>query len=122
MGLPVVPLAAVAKWRLWKSGLRPLAETIMRQTRKPILTIFASIAGVVSGLHAACAQEASAPSEYQFFVTPYLWLASVHATTLTPLDRAPTLREIEYGTAREISDGKTLHRLKIVGGSDEPSR
>jgi hypothetical protein len=61
----------------------------MRQTRKPILTIFASIAGVVSGLHAACAQEASAPSEYQFFVTPYLWLASVHATTLTPLDRAP---------------------------------
>jgi hypothetical protein len=61
----------------------------MRQTRKPILTIFASIAGVVSGLHAACAQEASAPSEYQFFVTPNLWLASVHATTLTPLDRAP---------------------------------
>jgi len=33
-----------------------------------------------------------------------------------------TLREIEYGTVGEISDGKTSHRLKIVGGSDGPSR
>ena len=26
---------------------------------------------------------------YEFFVTPYLWLASVHATTKTPLARVP---------------------------------
>jgi hypothetical protein len=61
----------------------------MQPTCKLILAIFASLAGIASGLHAASAQDASAPGGYQFFVTPYLWLASVHATTLTPLDRAP---------------------------------
>jgi hypothetical protein len=61
----------------------------MRPTGKLILTAFASIAGIVSGLHAASAQEVTTPSGYQFFVTPYLWLASVHATTLTPLVREP---------------------------------
>jgi hypothetical protein len=61
----------------------------MRQTGKLILGIFASIAGVASGLHAASAQDASAPGGYQFFVTPYLWLASVHSTTKTPLARVP---------------------------------
>jgi len=54
-----------------------------------ILAVFASIAWIASGLHAAFAQEASAPSGYQFFVTPYLWLASVHATTMTPIAREP---------------------------------
>jgi hypothetical protein len=37
----------------------------------------------------ACAQDASAPSGPQFFVTPYLWLASIHGTTQTPLPRQP---------------------------------
>jgi hypothetical protein len=61
----------------------------MRQTRKPILALFATIAGVASGLHTVSAQDASAPGEYQYFVTPYLWLASVHSTTKTPLARVP---------------------------------
>ena len=61
----------------------------MRRTRKLVLVAFASITGMVSGLHSASAQDASAPSGYQFFVTPYLWLASVHATTKTPLARVP---------------------------------
>jgi hypothetical protein len=61
----------------------------MRQTRKPILALFATIVGVASGLHTASAQDASAPGEYQYFVTPYLWLASVHSTTKTPLERVP---------------------------------
>jgi hypothetical protein len=43
----------------------------------------------VSGLHSASAQDVAAPGGYQFFVTPYLWLASVHATTKTPLQREP---------------------------------
>jgi RNA polymerase sigma-70 factor (ECF subfamily) len=44
-------------------------------------------------------------------------------TLMSRLARArATLREIEYGTVGEISDGKTSHRLKIVGGSDGPSR
>ena len=61
----------------------------MRQTRKLILAIFASIPGIASGLHAASAQDAPAPGGYQFFVTPYLWVASVHATTKTGLPREP---------------------------------
>src|ERR1700756_527396 len=61
----------------------------MQQLGTRTLALWATLAAVASGLHAACAQEASAPSEYQFFVTPYLWLASVHATTMTPLERVP---------------------------------
>src|SRR5215470_5190136 len=61
----------------------------MQQTCKLLLAVAAGIAGIASGLGAACAQEVSAPGGYQFFVTPYLWLASVHATTLTPLAREP---------------------------------
>src|ERR1700739_4456228 len=61
----------------------------MRRAWKPIVAGLASIAGIFSGLHAAAAQDVTTPSGYQFFVTPYLWLASVHATTLTPLEHAP---------------------------------
>jgi len=60
----------------------------MRQTGKLVLAIVASIAGIASGLHAASAQDAT-PGGYQFFVTPYLWLSSVHSTTKTPLARVP---------------------------------
>ena len=61
----------------------------MRQIPKLVVAVFASIAGIASGLHAASAQDASTPGGYQFFVTPYLWLAGVHATTMTPLTREP---------------------------------
>jgi hypothetical protein len=61
----------------------------MRRAWKPIVAGLASIAGIAFGLQAASAQDATAPGGYQFFVTPYLWLASVHATTLTPLAREP---------------------------------
>ena len=64
----------------------------MQQTRTLIFTIFASIIVTASGPHAASAQDASTASGYQFFVTPYLWLASVHATTKTPLARVPERR------------------------------
>jgi hypothetical protein len=62
---------------------------MMQQTGKLIVALFAGVAGFVSGLSAASAQDVTTPSGYQFFVTPYLWLASVHATTLTPLEHAP---------------------------------
>ncbi len=42
----------------------------MRQTRKLVLAIFASIVVTTSGPHAASAQDASTPGGYQFFVTP----------------------------------------------------
>ena len=61
----------------------------MQRICKLIAVIFAFIAGTASGLEKASAQDATNPGGYQFFVTPYLWLASVHATTLTPLAREP---------------------------------
>jgi hypothetical protein len=61
----------------------------MQKSYKLIAAVAAGIAGIVSGLQAASAQDATAPGGYQFFVTPYLWLASVHATTLTPLAHEP---------------------------------
>jgi hypothetical protein len=61
----------------------------MQPIRILMFAVFASVAVTASGLHAASAQDTSTPGGYQFFVTPYLWLASVHATTLTPLAREP---------------------------------
>jgi len=61
----------------------------MQQIRKFILTAFGSIAAFAAALNAAAAQDTSATGGYQFLVTPYLWLASVHATTLTPLEHEP---------------------------------
>lgn len=52
----------------------------MRRGHKLILAVFASIAGIAFGPHTVFAQDVATPSGYQFFVTPYLWLASVHAT------------------------------------------
>src|SRR5690242_20897730 len=62
----------------------------MRQICKLVIGVFASISGIACGLKAS-AQDASAPGGYQLFVTPYLWLASVHATTSTPLAREPQI-------------------------------
>jgi hypothetical protein len=42
-----------------------------------------------AGLRPACAQEATGPYGMEFFVTPYLWLAGIDATTTTPLQRLP---------------------------------
>src|SRR5215469_9684699 len=68
-------------------------SVVMQQFSKPIRPLLVglaiALAGIVGGSHRGCAQDAATPGEYQFFVTPYLWLASVHATTLTTLDRVP---------------------------------
>jgi hypothetical protein len=63
----------------------------MQRIWKLIVGGLAGVAGFMSGLDPAFAQDASTPGGYQFFVTPYLWLASVHATTLTPLQREPQI-------------------------------
>jgi hypothetical protein len=60
----------------------------MRETRKLPLAIVISIAGLAFGLPAS-AQDAPAQDTYQFSVTPYLWLASVHSMTQTPFALAP---------------------------------
>jgi hypothetical protein len=63
------------------------------QPRSFILTVFASLAAALGAIGAApssaCAQEATGPYGMQFFVTPYLWLAGIDATTKTPLQRVP---------------------------------
>jgi hypothetical protein len=64
-------------------------------------------AAIAAGLDAASAQEVSAPGGYQLFVTPYLWLASVHATTLTPLERVPEVN----------SDVSTVQLLSHLDGA-----
>ena len=57
--------------------------------RSALASLVVGLAVVGAGMRPASAQDASAPGEYQYFVTPYLWLASVHATTKTPLARVP---------------------------------
>ena len=79
----------------------------MGQTRRLLLAALGSIAGFAAALNAALAQDASAPGGYQFFVTPYLWLASVHATTLTPLAREPQIN----------SDVSTIDLLSHLEGA-----
>jgi hypothetical protein len=77
---------------------------------KPARLILAALAGVAaigSGLNAATAQEVSAPGGFEFFVTPYLWLASVHATTSTPLAREPEVN----------SDVSFIHLLGHLDGA-----
>ncbi len=62
----------------------------MQEIRTRIVAVFAIVVVTASGLqHEAAAQEMSTSDGYQFFVTPYLSQASVHATTLTPLAREP---------------------------------
>ena len=67
--------------------------TIMHLLRKFTLSALASLAvtlaAIGAGPSSACAQEATGPYGMQFFVTPYLWLAGIDATTKTPLQRLP---------------------------------
>ena len=65
----------------------------MQQSRKPIPSALASLAvalaAIVAGLHPACAEDTLSPGGMQIFLTPYLWLAGINATTKTPLAREP---------------------------------
>ena len=54
-----------------------------------ILSVLTALAALGAGPSSARAQEATGPYGMQFFVTPYLWLAGINATTKTPLPRVP---------------------------------
>jgi hypothetical protein len=43
----------------------------------------------LAAARSASAQDGTTASGYQFFLTPYLWMPSIHATTKTPLAREP---------------------------------
>src|SRR5437773_9549844 len=100
---------------MWgRTGPEPVLTRVegwMQQTRTLIFAVFASIVVTASGLHAASAQDAPAPDGYQFFVTPYLWLASVHSTTKTPLARVPDVNS-NVSTIDLLSH---LDRVPVMG-------
>lgn len=94
----------------------------MLQYRRPLFAVFACLGAALAGLDAseqpALAQEATALGQPQIFVTPYLWLSGVYATTATPLERAPQvnsnvgpfellgdLKGVPFMGAAEIRDG-----------------
>jgi hypothetical protein len=86
-----------------------LAGGIQRRPRlfssfaKLTLASLAVNLGVIgSAAQGAFAQEVSTPGGYEFFVTPYLWLPSIHATTLTPLEREPQV-DSNIGVFRLLS-------------------
>ena len=79
----------------------------MQRTCRVVVAVFATVAGIASAPRTVSAQDVTTPSGYQFFVTPYLWLASVHATTMTPLERAPEVN----------SNISTIHLLSHLDGA-----
>ena len=97
----------------------------MQQTCKLILAVFACIAGVASQRHAS-AQDATLPGGVQILFTPYLWLANINSTILTPIERAPQvdsdvgafqllghLNAVPFLGTIEIHDGP----LSLYGGA-----
>src|SRR6201998_1568086 len=77
-------------WSILFTGANPRRPRPAFSFAKSALASLAVTLGVIGpATRDAFAQEVSAPGGYQFFVTPYLWLASVHATTTTPLARVP---------------------------------
>jgi hypothetical protein len=78
------------------------------------------------GTQPAAAQDATPPSGLQILFTPYLWLANVNTTILTPIDRVPQvnsdvgafqllghLNAIPFLGTIEIHDGP----LSLLGGA-----
>src|SRR5215831_20205910 len=76
-------------------------------TRRALAGFVIALAAINAGLRPTVAQDVTTASEYQFFVTPYLWLASVHATTLTPLEHEPEVN----------SDVSFIHLLSHLDGA-----
>src|SRR5271169_5015700 len=68
---------------------RGITRRPCRLARSALARLAMSIAAIVLGGNSVCAQEATSLGQPQFFVTPYLWLAGVYATTATPLARVP---------------------------------
>ena len=54
-----------------------------------LASLFVTLGTMGAGLRPVCAQDAAGPGGMQFFVTPYLWLSGINATTKTPLPREP---------------------------------
>ena len=79
----------------------------MYQPWRLIVALWASIAAIAAVTNAGAAQEATLPGGFELFVTPYLWMASVHATTSTPLEHEPEVN----------SDVSFIHLLGHLDGA-----
>jgi hypothetical protein len=68
-------------------------EKLMRRSCRLALSALSglavTLAAIGAGLHPASAQDAATLGGMQVFVTPYLWLSGINATTKTPLPREP---------------------------------
>jgi hypothetical protein len=80
-----IPLAATSRRRL----PRPRRFAGWALAALVVIVVGISVVMISLGARPASAQDATASGGYQFFVTPYLWLSGIHATTLTPLAREP---------------------------------
>jgi hypothetical protein len=70
-------------------------KSMMRYTpqksRAALTALAVSLSVIGAATPPAVAQDSGGLGHPQFFVTPYLWLAGVYATTQTPLERVPTV-------------------------------
>lgn len=94
----------------------------MQKSRNLLVLVIAGLAVSITFIalrgNPACAQDAGGLGHPKFFVTPYLWLSGVYATTATPLARLPevnssvgpfemwgNLNGVPFMGAAEIRDG-----------------
>jgi hypothetical protein len=100
--------------------------TAARSSGQLLAAVFAAVMLIGPGTRQAAAQDAAPPSGLQVFFTPYLWLANVNSTILTPIDRIPQvnsdvgafqllghLNAVPFLGTIEIHDGP----LSLLGGA-----
>jgi hypothetical protein len=108
----------------WFGRLR--AVPTGRTPGRLLVALFASVILIGAGARPACAQETTLPGGVQILFTPYLWLANINSTILTPIDRVPQvnsdvgafqllghLNAIPFLGTIEIHDGP----LSLLGGA-----
>jgi hypothetical protein len=72
-----------------------------------------ALALVAAGTRSACAQDTTLPGGVQILFTPYLWLAGVHSTILTPLERAPEIMSVPFNCWAHLSAVPFLGSVEI---------
>jgi hypothetical protein len=84
--------------------------------------LLAAVVGLVligGGTQSAGAQEATLPGGVQILFTPYLWLANVNSTILTPIDRVPQVNS-DVGAFQMLGHLKAVPFLGSVEIRDGP--
>jgi hypothetical protein len=87
--------------------------------RSVLAGLVISLALIAAGPRPARAQETTLPGSAQILFTPYLWLAGVHSTILTPLERAPEINS-EVGAFQLLGHLSAVPFLGSVEIRDGP--